>query len=110
MPKRYKSDAFEAAHEAAAALNKIGVVSDAEMRDFDERCLVPETAKRKAFGGRPSVPTFEVFKDAAAKWRWRLTGANGRTLATSAESFDTRKACLSAIEALRHLEEAAIIG
>jgi uncharacterized protein YegP (UPF0339 family) len=30
---------------------------------------------------------FEVFKDIAGNWRWRLRGGNGQVVATSGESF-----------------------
>ena len=30
---------------------------------------------------------FQVFKDAGGKWRWRLRAGNGKTIATSGESF-----------------------
>ena len=40
--KKYKSDAFEAIHEDAMALFEIGAISEAELREFDEECLVQE--------------------------------------------------------------------
>lgn len=30
---------------------------------------------------------FVVYEDKAGEWRWRLVGANNRTMADSAESF-----------------------
>ncbi|OZI67228.1 helix-turn-helix domain-containing protein [Bordetella genomosp. 11] len=36
---RFKSDAFEAIHSAAAGLQRSGVVSKQTMREFDEMCL-----------------------------------------------------------------------
>jgi putative transcriptional regulator len=44
----YKSDAMEAIHESAQALYRTGVIDQATMRDFDERCLspVPELAPK----------------------------------------------------------------
>jgi uncharacterized protein YegP (UPF0339 family) len=31
--------------------------------------------------------TFEVYKDSGGNYRWRLTAANGQTVASSGESF-----------------------
>jgi len=44
--KKYKSDAYEAIHEDAMALFEVGAISEAELKEFDEACLVqePETA------------------------------------------------------------------
>ncbi|MCK9513272.1 MAG: DNA-binding transcriptional regulator [Pigmentiphaga sp.] len=36
---RFKSDAFEAIHSAAAGLHRSGVVGKQTMREFDEICL-----------------------------------------------------------------------
>ncbi|MCY4094763.1 MAG: DNA-binding transcriptional regulator [Gammaproteobacteria bacterium] len=41
MAKKYKSDAFAAAHEAAMDLASAGLVSKQTMRAFDEMCLTP---------------------------------------------------------------------
>ncbi len=37
---KYKSDAFEAIHTAASALHKVGAISKATMRNFDEAAFV----------------------------------------------------------------------
>lgn len=37
--RKYKSDAFEAIHSAAAALHKVGAITKSTMRDFDTSCL-----------------------------------------------------------------------
>ena len=37
---KYKSEAFEAIHTAAAAVHKVGAISKATMRDFDAAALV----------------------------------------------------------------------
>jgi putative transcriptional regulator len=47
---RYKSEIFEVIHQDAAANFEVGAISAAEMREFDEICLVqePEPAKEAA--------------------------------------------------------------
>ena len=41
MIKRYKSDAFAAAHESALGLTEAGVMPKRTMKVFDELCLTP---------------------------------------------------------------------
>ena len=41
---RFKSDAFEAIHASAAALQKVGAIGKATLREFDESCLSVPTA------------------------------------------------------------------
>ena len=41
MTKRYKSEALEAAHEAALGLHDAGVMPKRTLRVFDEMCLTP---------------------------------------------------------------------
>jgi putative transcriptional regulator len=36
---KFKSDAFEAIHDAARGLHRIGTIDKATMREFDEACL-----------------------------------------------------------------------
>ena len=39
---KYKSDILEVIHESAVARFKIGALSEARMREYDEMCLVKE--------------------------------------------------------------------
>ena len=39
---KYESDIAEMIHENAIANYKIGILSEAEMREYDELCLTPE--------------------------------------------------------------------
>jgi len=41
--------------------------------------------------------TFYIFKDQAGQWRWHLTAANNRIVATSGEAYHNKQDCLSAI-------------
>jgi len=40
--KKYKSKIYEALHEDFSAHFKMGVISEAEMREFEKRCFVQE--------------------------------------------------------------------
>lgn len=96
MPKRYKSDAFAAIHEAASGLHAVGAISDARMRGYDDACLATPDDGATAQG-----LTFDVYKDARGEWRWRLVLGTGQTIASSAASYKRKRDCLAAIEIVR---------
>ena len=52
---------------------------------------------------------FDAFEDLVGKWRWRLLGSNGRTVATSGESFDSHWHALRAAESVRGVAAGAMI-
>jgi len=39
---KYKSEIFEVVHQDATEMFKIGAISEARMREFDEMCLIHE--------------------------------------------------------------------
>lgn len=47
------------------------------------------------------MPQFDAYEDLVGKWRWRLLGGDGRTVATSGESFDSHWHALRAAENVR---------
>jgi uncharacterized protein YegP (UPF0339 family) len=53
---------------------------------------------------------FDAYEDLVGKWRWRLLGADGRTVATSGESFDSHWHALRAAESVRGAAAAARIS
>jgi uncharacterized protein YegP (UPF0339 family) len=53
---------------------------------------------------------FDAYEDLVGKWRWRLLGADGRTVATSGESFDSHWHALRAAENVRGVAGAAQIS
>jgi putative transcriptional regulator len=63
----YKSDAFEAIHQSAAALAAIGALPKATLRDFDERCLIqipqyaPSDVQRIRLNNHLSQPVFAMY-------------------------------------------------
>jgi uncharacterized protein YegP (UPF0339 family) len=44
---------------------------------------------------------FEVYKDAAKEWRWRLKAENGNVLAESGEGYKNRNDCLDGIDSVK---------
>lgn len=56
------------------------------------------------------MPQFDAYEDLVGKWRWRLLGAEGRTVATSGESFDSHWHALRAAEDVRGVATGALIS
>lgn len=44
---------------------------------------------------------FEVFRDSAGEYRWRLVAANGKTIADSGEGYTRERDVRRAVKALR---------
>lgn len=47
------------------------------------------------------MPQFDAYEDLVGKWRWRLLASDGRSVATSGESFDSHWHALRAAEGVR---------
>jgi DNA-binding transcriptional regulator YiaG len=54
MTKKYQSEQLMVCHEDAEAMRRLGILSDAEMREFDKDCLVPEPKTLKKTHQRPT--------------------------------------------------------
>jgi uncharacterized protein YegP (UPF0339 family) len=48
-------------------------------------------------------PTFTIYMDGPGRYRWNLRAANGEMLATSAEEYWSREACIESIDAVRNI-------
>jgi hypothetical protein len=46
MKQRYQSELLGVLHQDALADYKLGIISEAEMREYDGDCLVPEPAPK----------------------------------------------------------------
>ena len=44
---------------------------------------------------------YQVYKDTAGQYRWRLVAANGRRLADSGEGYQNKADCLAAINLVK---------
>lgn len=55
------------------------------------------------------MPQFDAYEDLVGKWRWRLLGADGRTIATAGESYDSHWRALRAAEDVRGAASGALI-
>jgi DNA-binding transcriptional regulator YiaG len=58
MKKKYQSEQLMVCHQDAEALYQIGAITEAEMREFDEDCLVPEPAANTSGAQPSSVPAY----------------------------------------------------
>jgi uncharacterized protein YegP (UPF0339 family) len=57
-----------------------------------------------------TMPQFDAYEDLVGKWRWRLLGSDGRTVATSGESYDSHWHALRAAEDVRGAAVAATVS
>jgi uncharacterized protein YegP (UPF0339 family) len=48
-----------------------------------------------------SSATFEVYKDKAGEFRWRLKAGNGQNIASSGEGYAEKRSCLAGIESVK---------
>jgi uncharacterized protein YegP (UPF0339 family) len=48
-----------------------------------------------------SSGTFEVYKDKAGEFRWRLKAGNGQNIASSGEGYSEKRGCLAGIESVK---------
>ena len=44
---------------------------------------------------------FEIYKDTAGEWRWRLKAGNGEKIADSAEGYKSKADCVFGITLVR---------
>ena len=52
---------------------------------------------------------FQLFKDSAGEWRWRLRAANNEIVATSGEGYINKTDCVHAIELVKSAASTAPI-
>jgi putative transcriptional regulator len=87
---RYKSDAFAAIHESAAALHKVGAMDKQTMASFDEACLSvpppfePQQIKQLRESQHVSQPIFARYlntsESTVEKWETGAKRPSGMAL------------------------------
>lgn len=50
----------------------------------------------------PREPTFELYRDSAGEWRWRLVVPNGNIIADSGEGYASKQGAKRGIESVRN--------
>jgi hypothetical protein len=58
MKKKYQSEQLMVCHQDAEALYRIAAITEAQMREFDEDCLIPEPAPKSASAQKPPAPAY----------------------------------------------------
>lgn len=51
---------------------------------------------------------YQMYKDVATHWRWRLVAGNGRIIADSAESYWNKSDCLAGINLVKGSSSAPV--
>jgi uncharacterized protein YegP (UPF0339 family) len=62
---------------------------------FSHRALAADDAEKK------SGATFEVYKDKAGDFRWRLRTTNTQVIASSGQMFSSKQTCMESIESVK---------
>jgi uncharacterized protein YegP (UPF0339 family) len=57
--------------------------------------------RARAADEKKAPATFEVYKDKAGEFRWRLRATNSQIIATSGDGYKEKRSCLSAIESVK---------
>lgn len=88
--RKFKSDAFEAIHSAAAGMYRVGTIDKATMRHFDESCLTtppaiaPTDIKRLRERNNVSQPVFARYlntsESTVEKWETGAKKPSGMAL------------------------------
>lgn len=87
------------------------VIATSEVYESKDACLngvesvrknaATEKVEDQTVGGETLTnPKFEVYKDKAGEYRFRLNARNGQIVAVS-EGYTTHKACLDGVESVR---------
>lgn len=56
-----------------------------------------------------SSATFEVYRDAAEQWRWRLVHDNGNLIAEGGQGYTTKRRAVDGIESVKENAPGAAI-
>ncbi len=88
--RKFRSDAFEAIHSAAAGMYRVGTIDKATMREFDETCLTvppaiaPAEIKRLRERNKVSQPVFARYlntsESTVEKWETGAKKPSGMAL------------------------------
>ncbi len=48
-----------------------------------------------------AMPKFQIYKDSAGKFRWRLRAANGEIIASSGEAYESKDSCKNGVQSVK---------
>ena len=63
--------------------------------------ILSPTRQAVAADEEKSGATFQVYKDKAEKYRWRLVTTNKNVIATSGQGYADKRGCMNGIESLK---------
>jgi DNA-binding transcriptional regulator YiaG len=58
MGKQYRDEIAMVCHDMMKGFYESGAITEAEMREFDADCLVPESTANNSSARQPSVPAY----------------------------------------------------
>ena len=73
----------------------------------DKKPEKPKAGDAKEGADARSDATFEVYKDRAGEYRWRLRTTNKQIIATSGEGYKEKRDCLAGVESVKRNAAAA---
>ena len=103
----YHEDAFDAAVEIVASAleeNEVEISTEGGEQVGDFFSAIYKRLRSIAEGeedGEPAKPgAFEIYKDEAGEFRFRLKACNGQVIAVS-EGYTTKAACINGVESVQ---------
>jgi uncharacterized protein len=73
----------------------------AEQKKVKARAAELIAAERVRLARGKATPAYHLYLDIAGDWQWQLIAPTGKVLATSAEGYKSKKACLIGIQRVR---------
>ena len=93
---------------AAVATCVLGLVLSSALRPAEAQDAPPQAAgAQEAPRKAAAAATFEVYKDKAGEFRWRLRTQNRNVIASSGAGYAAKRDCLAAIESVKKNAQAA---
>ena len=94
-----RQPAASGGNSAGAATERNRATKDTNVKDDDAHSAT--TAADRNGQARQAKATFEVYKDKAGEYRWRLRATNTNILAVAAQGYSDKRSCLNAIESVK---------
>ncbi|SFR96637.1 amphi-Trp domain-containing protein [Halomicrobium zhouii] len=105
------ADAAEAASDAAEATadSAASAPDGTEPVESAADLVGPATDSGAPADDPASKATFELFRDAADEWRWRLRHRNGNVIADSGEGYDRKAGAINGLESVKSNAPLAVV-
>ena len=91
--------------------DELSLELELEWDESEESPTVESTAADEPPVEVRSLGRFEVFRDRASEWRWRLVHRNGNIIATSGEGYTTKQNALKGMRSvMKNAPEAEVVS